>query len=115
MSALGSLVSWFTKTQKGIETANKIMGAFGATLNVIIDRVSKLGSALVNLFTGNFKQSGEDAKAVFSGIGKEIADETKQAWKLAEVLNEIDKKEVMLSMSRAANRAESRETEKGSR
>ena len=104
--ALGSLVSWFTKTQKGVETANKIMGAFGATVNVIIDRVSKLGSALVNLFTGNFKQSGEDAKAVFSGIGKEIADETKQAWKLAEVLNEIDKKEVMLSMSRAANRAE---------
>lgn len=104
--ALGSLVAWFTKTQKGVETANKIMGALGATIDVIIDRASKLGSALVNLFTGNFKQAGEDAKAVFSGIGKEIADETKQAWKLAEVLNEIDKKEVMLSMSRAANRAE---------
>lgn len=104
--ALGSLVSWFTKTQKGVETANKIMGALGATINVIIDRASKLGSALVNLFTGNFKLAGEDAKAVFSGIGKEIADETKQAWKLAEVLNEIDKKEVMLSMTRAANRAE---------
>lgn len=104
--ALGSLVAWFTKTQKGVEAANKIMAALGATINVIIDRASKLGSALVNLFTGNFKKSGEDAKAVFSGIGKEIADETKQAWKLAEVLNEIDKKEVMLSMSRAANRAE---------
>lgn len=104
--ALGSLVAWFTKTQKGVEAANKIMAALGATINVIIDRASKLGSALVNLFTGNFKQAGEDAKAVFSGIGKEIADETKQAWKLAEVLNEIDKKEVMLSMSRAANRAE---------
>lgn len=104
--ALGSLVAWFTKTQKGVETANKIMGALGATIDVIIDRASKLGSALVNLFTGNFKQAGEDAKAVFSGIGKEIADETKQAWKLAEVLNEIDKEEVMLSMSRAANRAE---------
>jgi len=103
---LGSLVAWFTKTQKGVEAANKIMAALGATINVIIDRASKLGSALVNLFTGNFKQAGEDAKAVFSGIGKEIADETKQAWKLAEVLNEIDKKEVMLSMSRAANRAE---------
>lgn len=104
--ALGSLVSWFTKTQKGVETANKIMGTLGATINVIIDRASKLGSALVSLFTGNFKQAGEDVTAVFSGIGKEIADETKQAWKLAEVLNEIDKKEVMLSMSRAANRAE---------
>lgn len=104
--ALGSLVAWFTKTQKGVEAANKIMAALGATINVIIDRASKLGSALVNLFTGNFKKAGEDAKAIFSGIGKEIADETKQAWKLAEVLNEIDKKEVMLSMSRAANRAE---------
>lgn len=104
--ALGSLVAWFTKTQKGVEAANKIMAALGATINVIIDRASKLGSALVNLFTGNFKKAGEDAKAIFSGIGKEIADETKQAWELAEVLNEIDKKEVMLSMSRAANRAE---------
>lgn len=104
--ALASLVSWFTKTQKGVEAANKIMAALGATINVIIDRASKLGSALVNLFTGNFKKAGEDAKAIFSGIGKEIADETKQAWELAEVLNEIDKKEVMLSMSRAANRAE---------
>lgn len=104
--ALASLVSWFTKTQKGVEAANKIMAALGATINVIIDRASKLGSALVNLFTGNFKKAGEDAKAIFSGIGKEIADETKQAWELAEVLNQIDKKEVMLSMSRAANRAE---------
>lgn len=104
--ALGSLVAWFTKTQKGVEAANKIMAALGATIDVIIDRASKLGSALVNLFTGNFKQAGEDAKAVFSGIGKEIVEETKLAWDLADILNEIDKREVMLSMSRAANRAE---------
>ena len=104
--ALGSLVSWFTKTQKGVEAANKIMGALGATVNVLTDRAGKLGSALVNLFTGNFKQAGNDAKSIFAGIGDEIVNETKQAWKLAEVLNEIDKREVMLSMSRASNRAE---------
>ena len=103
---LASLVSWFTKTQKGVEAANKIMGALDATVNVLIDRAGKLGSALVNLFTGNFKQAGNDAKSIFAGIGDEIVNETKQAWKLAEVLNEIDKREVMLSMSRAANRAE---------
>lgn len=103
---LASLVSWFTKTQKGVEAANKIMGALGATVNVLIDQAGKLGSALVNLFTGNFKQAGNDAKSIFAGIGDEIVNETKQAWKLAEVLNEIDKREVMLSMSRAANRAE---------
>lgn len=104
--ALGSLVAYFTKTQKGVELANKIMSSLGATIDVLIDRATKLGSALANLFSGNFKKAGEDAKAVFSGVGKEIVEETKLAWELADVLNEIDKREVMLSMSRSANRAE---------
>lgn len=104
--ALGSLISYLSKTQAGIELANKVMGALGATVNVLIDRASKLGSALVNLFTGNFSKAADDAKEAFTGIGKEIAEESKQAWALADALNEIDKREVMLSMSRAANRAE---------
>ena len=104
--ALGSLVSYLSRTQAGIELANKVMASLGATVDVLIDRASKLGSALVNLFSGNFHQAGEDAKAIFSGIGEEIAEETKLAWGLSDVLNEIDKREVMLSMSRAANRAE---------
>lgn len=104
--ALGSLISYLSQTQAGIELANKVMGALGATVNVLIDRASKLGSALVNLFTGNFSKAADDAKEAFTGIGKEIAEESKQAWALADALNEIDKREVMLSMSRAANRAE---------
>ena len=104
--ALGSLVSYLSQTQAGIELANKVMASLGATVDVLIDRASKLGSALVNLFSGNFRQAGEDAKAIFSDIGEEIAEETKLAWELADVLNDIDKREVMLSMSRAANRAE---------
>lgn len=104
--ALGSLVSYLSQTQAGIELANKVMASLGATVDVLIDRAGKLGSALVNLFSGNFRQAGEDAKAIFSGIGEEIAEETKLAWELSDVLNEIDKREVMLSMSRAANRAE---------
>lgn len=104
--SLGSLVSYLSRTQAGIELANKVMASLGATVNVLIDRLSMLGSSLVNLFSGNFRQAGEDAKAIFSDIGEEIAEETKLAWELADVLNDIDKREVMLSMSRAANRAE---------
>ena len=104
--ALGSLVSYLSQTQVGIELANKVMASLGATVNVLIDRLSMLGSALVNLFTGNFKQAGEDAINIFKGMGSEIVEETKLAWELADVLNEIDKREVMLSMNRAANRAE---------
>lgn len=104
--ALGSLVSYLSRTQAGIELANKVMASLGATVDVLIDRASKLGSALVNLFSGNFHQAGEDAKAIFSGIGEEIAEETKQAWELAGALEDIEKKEIMLSMSRSKNRAE---------
>ena len=104
--ALGSLVSYLSRTQAGIELANKVMASLGATVDVLIDRASKLGSALVNLFSGNFRQAGEDAKAIFSGIGEEIAEETKQAWELAGALEDIEKKEIMLSMSRSKNRAE---------
>lgn len=104
--ALGSLVSYFMKTQKGVEQASKIMSSLGAVVNVLVDRLSKLGSALVKLFTGNFLGAASDAKEAFSGIGDEIARETKLAWELQEALNQIDKQEVMLSMKRAANRAE---------
>ena len=104
--ALGSLISYFTKTQKGVEQASKIMSSLGAVINVIVERLSKLGSALVKLFTGDFLGAASDVKEAFSGIGDEIAREAKLAWELQEALNQIEKQEVMLSMKRAANRAE---------
>lgn len=110
--ALGSLVSYFTKTQAGIEMASKAMAGLGAIVNVIIDRLSKVGSAIVNLFKGNFKQSANDMKGAFKGIGDEIEREVKLAVQLKEALNKIEKQEVTLSMRRAANKAQIEELKK---
>ena len=110
--ALGSLVSYFTKTQAGIEMASKAMAGLGAVINVIIDRLSKVGSAIVNLFSGNFKKAANDIKSAFSGIGDEIERETKLAIQLKEALNQIEKQEVTLSMRRAANKAQIEELKK---
>ena len=104
--ALGSLVAYLTKTQKGVEIVSKAMAALGAAVNVIIDRLAKLGGAIVKLFTGDFTGALSDTKEAFSGIGDEIARETKLAWELQDVLSQIEKQEIMLSMKRAANRAE---------
>lgn len=110
--ALGSLVSYFTKTQAGIEMASKAMAGLGAIVNVIIDRLSKVGSAIVNLFKGNFKQSANDMKGAFKGIGDEIEREVKLAVQLKEALNQIEKQEITLSMRRSANKAQIKELKK---
>lgn len=110
--ALGSLVSYFTKTQAGIEMASKAMAGLGAVINVIIDRFSKVGSAIVNLFSGNFKQAANDMKGAFSGIGDEMSREIKLAVQLKDALNQIEKQEVTLSMRRAANKAQIEELKK---
>lgn len=110
--ALGSLVSYFTKTQAGIEMASKAMAGLGAIVNVIIDRLSKVGSAIVNLFKGNFKQSVNDMKGAFKGIGDEMEREVKLAVQLKDALNQIEKQEVTLSMRRASNKAQIEELKK---
>ena len=110
--ALGSLVSYFTKTQAGIELASKAMAGLGAVVNVIIDRLSKIGSALVNLFKGNFKQAANDMKGAFKGVGDEIEREVKLAVQLKEALNQIEKQEITLSMRRSANKAQIEELKK---
>lgn len=110
--ALGSLVAYLTKTQKGVEIVSKAMSALGAAVDVIIDRLAKLGGAIVKLFTGDFTGALSDTKEAFSGIGDEIARETKLAWELKDVLNQLEKQEIMLSMRRAANKAQITELKK---
>lgn len=112
--ALGSLIAYLSKTQAGIELASKAMAALGAIVDVIIDRAAKLGGALVKLFSGDFSGAAKDAKEAFSGIGDEMEREVSLAIKLKEVLNDLDKQEVILSMRRAANKAQIEQLKKTS-
>ena len=45
-------------------------------------------------------------KDSFSGIGKEISNDAKQAWALNDALQQLEKSETMLNMKRAASRSE---------
>lgn len=104
--ALGSLISYLSKTQQGVELSSKVMSSLGAAVSVVVDRLAEFGSAIVKLFAGDFKGAADSAKSAFSGIGDEIASETSQAWKLQDALNGIEKAEVMLSMQRASNKSQ---------
>jgi len=48
--AVGSLVSYFTKTQRGADLLEKATAGLGAVMGILTDRVSALGEILVNAF-----------------------------------------------------------------
>jgi len=57
--ALGSLVSYFTKTQRGADFLSKTMQGFKAVISVLTDRFSALGEIIFNAFS-NPKQAIAD-------------------------------------------------------
>ncbi len=49
--ALGSLATYFTKTQRGADKVGKVMASIGAIADVIKDRFSALGENILDAFT----------------------------------------------------------------
>ena len=114
IAALASLAAMFTRTQKGVELFGKAWASVTAGFDVLLDRVAVLGDALVQVFQGDFKGAADTAKKAVAGIGDELVEETKLAWKLKDALNQLEKQEVMLTMRRAASKAEIEQLKKDS-
>lgn len=112
--ALASLAAMFTRTQKGVELFGKAWASVTAGFDVLLDRVAILGDALVQVFQGDFKGAADTAKKAVAGIGDELVEETKLAWRLKDALNQLEKQEVMLTMRRAASKAEIEQLKKDS-
>ena len=62
----------FSKTQEGAEQFNKITAGIGATINVVIDRISMLGKAITLVFRGEFTEAANLAAEAVRGVGDEI-------------------------------------------
>lgn len=106
VASVASLVAWLTRSQEGVEFMSKAMASLNAVIDVVLDRFTRFGSAIANVFSGKWKAAGEDLKATFVGIGKEIAEDAKQAWKLEEATIALDKQEAVLNARRAASKVE---------
>lgn len=104
--ALGSLVSYLTRTQEGVELARKAMAGISATIDVLLDRIAMLGSSVVSLFKGDFVEAANTAKNAFKGIGKEIREETNTAMALSDAMQDIEKREIALSAQMAASKVQ---------
>lgn len=97
--ALGSLVAFFTKTERGAEKLERVMAGVGAVISVITDRVSKLGESITKFFSGDFKGAFADAKAAVTGLNEELSREIT-------LMVELKRREQELEDARRANRSE---------
>ena len=73
--ALGSLVAFFAKTEKGAEKIERVMAGVGAVVNVLIDRFAKLGEGITKFFSGDFKGGWDDMKQSVKGLNEELTKE----------------------------------------
>ena len=96
-----SLLSYFTKTQKGADALKVVFNAIGAAVAVITDRISTLGSAITKVFSGDFKGAAEDVKGAFVGIGTEIKNDMLLMAELTRRLQAVRDAEIAFGVERA--------------
>lgn len=100
--ALTTLYKAFTSTKEGAETLERVMAGLGAALDVVRDRFLTFTDAIKSLLTLDFVGFFNNIKSTFSGIGDEIANETKEAMRLKGVLQDIEDQTRELNKERAA-------------
>lgn len=99
--AVGALVSYFQNTKRGAEQLEVAFAAVGAAIDVIKDRISQIGEAIIKVFEGDFAGAAEVAKNAVSGIGDEIAKETEAMINLTRELQKIKDQEREFGVERA--------------
>ena len=70
--AIGSLVAFFTKTQRGADLLSKATKGLGAVVDVLTDRLSSLGEILVSVFSDPQKAIKDFGKLVKDNIQNRI-------------------------------------------
>ena len=104
--ALGALVTWLTKTQKGLDFVSKVTASVSAAFKVVIERVATFGEGMVKLLTGDFAGSWDSMKRAVSGFGDELAKETKSAWENTAAMQALNREQALLGVNKAKARAE---------
>tara|TARA_R110000787_G_scaffold70091_1_gene155830 strand:- start:22644 stop:24575 length:1932 start_codon:yes stop_codon:yes gene_type:complete len=80
--AFGALVTYFTSTKAGMDKVNVAIAKVSAAIDVIKDRISQFGAAIMKVFKGDFKGAAEDMRTAVKGIGTELKEEIKLAGEL---------------------------------
>lgn len=104
--AVGALASFFTNTKRGADKLSQAFTAMGAVVDVLTDRLSKVGEALTFVFSGDFRKAGELLKGTFAGITDEINKEVKAMVELKKRTQELRDADMDFMVQKAKTRQE---------
>ncbi len=104
--AFGSLASYFTSTKKGADQLKVAFAGIGATIDVLRDRLSKVGEAISLVFSGKFAEAGDLLKESVTGIVAEIKEEIKVMTDLEKRTQALRDAEMAFAIQKAKTRQE---------
>ena len=104
--AFGALVTFFTKSQKGMDALSVAMAQFGAAVDVIVDRIIAVGEILSNIFNKPLKETLSGIGDEFEGIGDELERDIKLAGELEKATQRLRDLERGQSLTIAIQRKE---------
>lgn len=101
VGGLALLFKAFTSTNDGADKFDQVMAGISATIDIVRDRILKVGEAIVKFLTGDFKGAMEVGKQAVSGFGAEVAAEFEKAANATKALQEVEDAMRELGVSRA--------------
>lgn len=103
--ALAAVIAYFKRSEEGADKFAKVAAQAQAVIGVLVDRVIMLGGAIVAFLSGDFTGGLKKLEGAFSGVGDEIAREVELAGELADILDELEERELRyaLAVSETAN------------
>jgi len=104
--AFGALVTFFTKSQKGMDLLSVAMAQFGAAVDVIVDRIIAIGEVLSNIFNKPLSETLSGIGDEFKGIGDELERDIKLAKELEIATQKLRDLERGQSLATAIQRKE---------
>jgi chromosome segregation ATPase len=104
--AFGSLATYFTSTKRGADQLKVAFTAIGATIDVLKDRLSKVGEAISLVFSGKFAEAGDLLKESVTGIVAEVKEEIKVMTALEKRVQALRDAEMDFAVQKAKTRQE---------
>jgi hypothetical protein len=104
--AVGSLIAYFTETERGAQKLRVIMAALGAATGAVKDVFIGLIESAGAFLSGDFARAGELASGAFKELGKSIQEDVGAAIELQNAMNAVKVATRELSVETAKQRAE---------
>lgn len=101
IAVITTLVAAFAKLDSMMEKLEVVLGAIKGGFDAVLDTLALLGSALIKLFSGDFKGAAEDATNAIAGFNDRLVEGVKVGAEVAKMNQKLEDSEIALIETQA--------------